>query len=597
MKSSRRVLPGGVGVVKEEVDEHKIDPAKTKKERSFEIYRDPSQLSTVGQPINQGFIHKLSGLLGSCFGQRPDRIQPIGGPNNRMKISSDRRGSKLRRSAFSGAFPRRVYTEGWDSKFPCAVIITIHSNGSFDKLFRAIPQQSPDPNYCIAVFEMDYETITDFLCYLAMDGGALQNLITKTCIQQVMEEISYVEPSSVLFNFECCNFCPRPEFREMRTEIMEFVSVLMDRGYMAMFSDFSLKSLIADWDTTLLGPNPFHHIGACEDHIELAFDVEKLQDCGSAQLQNVALMNASEGVCKAKIKCMANTIMYTLVEESELRAKRASDYYDLQVLSIATGCGKRRTLDPKHNKMRMLHLEPSLPSQSRTQPFNNTKGCPDDKSVAVVTPFAGGNDSVATDATTPICSVSNSTTPASSPTHATSIVPAANGNKATKMSGYAGHVILNYKSGGRLLTSAAHWIDLNHIDAKNKTGLLHAVEKMYGSEYANEVKCELKSASADKEMEAMIMQRSAKQIIQSAAPCGYSLRRGSINGGVPPARRPSMLSAMLRPGVGTPLPTRSSMVSISHLIPPNVIASIASSAMTTGTLDEEDDYHTQHVDG
>jgi len=35
----------------------------------------------------------------------------------------------------------------------------------------------------------------------------------------------------------------------------------LDDGHMAMFSDFSLKALIKEWDSALLGSNPFEQIG------------------------------------------------------------------------------------------------------------------------------------------------------------------------------------------------------------------------------------------------------------------------------------------------------------------------------------------------
>lgn len=38
---------------------------------------------------------------------------------------------------------------------------------------------------------------------------------------------------------------------------MEFLQYILGKGYMAMFSDFSLKALIAEWDSNILGPNPF----------------------------------------------------------------------------------------------------------------------------------------------------------------------------------------------------------------------------------------------------------------------------------------------------------------------------------------------------
>jgi hypothetical protein len=37
--------------------------------------------------------------------------------------------------------------------------------------------------------------------------------------------------------------------------------MIIKRGYMAMFSDFSLKALIKQWDSNILGPNPFVKVG------------------------------------------------------------------------------------------------------------------------------------------------------------------------------------------------------------------------------------------------------------------------------------------------------------------------------------------------
>ena len=41
---------------------------------------------------------------------------------------------------------------------------------------------------------------------------------------------------------------------------MKFIKTAIEAGHMIMFSDFSLKALIHDWDETLLGSNPFVHL-------------------------------------------------------------------------------------------------------------------------------------------------------------------------------------------------------------------------------------------------------------------------------------------------------------------------------------------------
>lgn len=56
---------------------------------------------------------------------------------------------------------------------------------------------------------------------------------------------------------------------------------------MAMFSDFSLKALISDWNADLLGPNPFVQTGETSNSIEMKFNPGDLKECPSAQLQIV----------------------------------------------------------------------------------------------------------------------------------------------------------------------------------------------------------------------------------------------------------------------------------------------------------------------
>lgn len=42
---------------------------------------------------------------------------------------------------------------------------------------------------------------------------------------------------------------------------MKFLQIILKRGYLAVFSDYSLKALIKNWDSSILGKNPFVNIG------------------------------------------------------------------------------------------------------------------------------------------------------------------------------------------------------------------------------------------------------------------------------------------------------------------------------------------------
>ena len=96
---------------------------------------------------------------------------------------------------------------------------------------------------------------------------------------------------------------------------------------MAMFSDFSLKSLIKQWKSDVLGPNPFKKIGETSNPFELRFKKEDLHDCPSAQLQIVGEM--AEGG-KVHVEAMGGTILYSIDQNVK------SEEYKLQLLTVAS---------------------------------------------------------------------------------------------------------------------------------------------------------------------------------------------------------------------------------------------------------------------
>ena len=243
--------------------------------------------------------------------------------------------------------PKRIHTDDWDKKPPCAVIVTIYSAISFDNLFRAIVQQSPDPESSIALFEMDYDAIPFFLDYLRLHGDLSANAhdplapARGQAIKQVMDAIDQVSPSSVVFNFECCGNCSDSGFKSPgKSSVMQFVKALIDAGFMIMFGDYSLKALIHDWDVALLGPNPFDRVGTCNASITIAFDSQQLNGCPSGQLQNVGKLN--DGISTAELHCMSSTIVCTLHDESKYAEN--NDLYTLEVLTIATKLDNKSVL-------------------------------------------------------------------------------------------------------------------------------------------------------------------------------------------------------------------------------------------------------------
>jgi len=83
--------------------------------------------------------------------------------------------------------------------------------------------------------------------------------------------------------------------------------------------------------------------------------------------------------------------------------------------------------------------------------------------------------------------------------------------------GTVGHALLEYPSGGILLISAGHWIELSNLDV-NFDGL-KKVAATYGDKYSSQ----MESIKGMNENEQKVeMQKMAKQFIQQNTPCKYS---------------------------------------------------------------------------
>jgi hypothetical protein len=82
--------------------------------------------------------------------------------------------------------------------------------------------------------------------------------------------------------------------------------------------------------------------------------------------------------------------------------------------------------------------------------------------------------------------------------------------------GIAGHVLLTYKSGGRILTSMGHWIELMKVDTSEKK-LFEVAEREYGAAYAANMRNEY--ASMDAQSQQAYIRSNAVTFIQNQAPC------------------------------------------------------------------------------
>lgn len=111
---------------------------------------------------------------------------------------------------------------------------------------------------------------------------------------------------------------------------MRFMGFALRSGWTVMCSDFSLKSLMCEWSTEELGPNPFLKVGSCNSQFCLEFVPTELQhEEVPQQLQVVGELCADKG--KAVVSAMSDTIVYTINPD-----RPKTNVYDLKVLTVAT---------------------------------------------------------------------------------------------------------------------------------------------------------------------------------------------------------------------------------------------------------------------
>ena len=142
-----------------------------------------------------------------------------------------------------------------------------------------------------------------------------------------MKSIGQVDADCVVLNWECCGGYSGKEFPEGKDKLFSFLKIAIDRGHMCMFSDFSLKALVKNWDEKYeLGPNPFVQTTEHTGNFVLRFNPGQLKECPSAQLQTVGDM-AQQGMCN--VMAAGGTIVYS-VDKTKLDHK----IYKLQVLTV-----------------------------------------------------------------------------------------------------------------------------------------------------------------------------------------------------------------------------------------------------------------------
>jgi len=96
------------------------------------------------------------------------------------------------------------------------------------------------------------------------------------------------------------------------------------------------------------------------------------------------------------------------------------------------------------------------------------------------------------------------------------------GSGSGEKRGMAGHVLLTYASGGQLITSMGHWVELTRINTSTEA-LMHVAARNFGSQEAAILSAELASKTTNQERSEYMLSK-ATEYIHKSAPCSMKTR-------------------------------------------------------------------------
>lgn len=333
-----------------------------------------------------------------------------------------------------------------------AVIVTIRNGSTYDSIFTSVKQKTEPGTHVntYLVQEMNPADLLEML-QLPCDQQDRERIVTSRWghdANHLICDVSAVEPSSVVFNWECCSGCTdscrhKADAFGRGKSPMPLMAYLLSRSFMVMCSDYSLKALIHDWDELALGANPFVKVGEFDSSLTLRFDPITLARCNdSAQLQMVGeLCNTGE----AHVDALSRTIAFALKKNVSPQSHQrdcANKWHELEVLTVAT----------------------KLDGQS-------------------VSGFATNRRSKLF--------------------------------KIGEHKGLVGHCILRYPSGGRLLVSSPHWIELSKLDVTSER-LIEVAEATWGQAYAAAMRRGLMECTDEEEQYRYVQEQSHTFVSQTA---------------------------------------------------------------------------------
>ena len=196
------------------------------------------------------------------------------------------------------------------------VIVCVRGGSSYDELYEKVPPNVPTGR--TAVYVVSYSALdTIYKCMTGLISSDSELPQKHQDVIRMCKDINAVDYKDIVFYWECCSKCCSNNYSvttsryHIGQESVQLIAYLIKvRKMMVMCADFSLKGLIADWDTDMLGPNPFVELGETSTKLSLKFEQQTLLESKSAQLENVGKLSETG---TAVIGVMPGTIVYSVV--------------------------------------------------------------------------------------------------------------------------------------------------------------------------------------------------------------------------------------------------------------------------------------------
>jgi Golgi nucleoside diphosphatase len=97
-------------------------------------------------------------------------------------------------------------------------------------------------------------------------------------------------------------------------------------------------------------------------------------------------------------------------------------------------------------------------------------------------------------------------------------------SKIGEFEGSAGHVLLKYPSGGMILTSMGHWVELMKIDTSEKK-LFEVAENMYGASEVRKMREEYECMNVSEQR--AYIETKGREFVRNQAPCNNMSKKSA----------------------------------------------------------------------